>query len=122
MVSRSVHLAVSRVFGDELSEILDIVLAGEIVSDRALAERLVRAVGALAHLHGRHPLDTRGRCAWCWAVPRRWWRPWPKRSTCTVHAALNFFLQQPADLVRAASPNPSRLRPLRHAGRSGGTD
>ncbi|MGI9001140.1 MAG: hypothetical protein ACR2GH_05690 [Pseudonocardia sp.] len=61
-MSRSVHVAVSRVFGDELSELLDTVLAGEVVSDRAVAERLVRSVGALAHLHGRHRLDAHGRC------------------------------------------------------------
>jgi len=91
-----------RVFDEELSELLDIVLTGEVISDRATAERLVRVVGALANLHSRHPIDARGRCALCWSIPRRWWRPWPLRSTCTVHAALCFFLRSPSNFVVSA--------------------
>jgi hypothetical protein len=85
-----------EVYGQELAELLDTVLAGEVVTDRDIAERLVRFLGALVHLHRRHRLDTRGRCAVCrWS--RRWWCPWPpKRSSCTVHAALSFFLQSAA--------------------------
>ncbi|MGH3806762.1 MAG: hypothetical protein ACRDRU_09035 [Pseudonocardiaceae bacterium] len=107
-MSLSVHATLYRVFGAELSELLDTVLAGEVVSDRATAERLVRSVGALAYLHERHTIDKHGRCGQCWQAPRRWRRPWPKRSTCSVHAALSFFLRQPDDFVltalRAARP------------------
>lgn len=102
----SVHATLHRVFAAELSELLDTVLAGE-VADRATAERLVRSVGALVHLHERHPIDKHGRCGRCWTPPRRWC-PWPKRSTCSVHAALSLFLRQPDDFVlttlRAARP------------------
>lgn len=104
-----------RFFDDELSDLLDTVLAGEVVSDRATAERLVRSVGALVHLHQQHPVDARGRCGVCCPV-RRWWRPWSKRSICTVHTALSFYLWQPCDSVLKAlvqrkpdtSPKPPR--------------
>lgn len=89
-----------KVYGQELTELLDTVLAGEVVTDRDIAERLVRSLGALRHLHQRHRPDIRGRCAVCWS--RRWWCPWPsKRSTCTVHAALSFFLQSAAHATAA---------------------
>jgi hypothetical protein len=38
-----VHATLCRVFGDELSGLLDTVLAGEVVSGRDTAERLVRS-------------------------------------------------------------------------------
>ncbi len=88
------HTMLYRFFDDELANLLDTVLAGEVVADRATAERLVRSVGALAHLHTQHPIDTRGRCEVC-CPPRHWWRRWPRRSTCTVHTALSFYLWQP---------------------------
>ncbi len=94
-MNHSVHATMYRFFDDELSGLLDMVLSGDVVSDRAAAERLVRSVGALVHLHKRHPIDARGRCTLCWPVPRRWWRPWPSRSTCSVHAALSFYLRHP---------------------------
>lgn len=97
-----------RVFDEELSDLLDTVLAGEVISDRVTAERLVRSVGALVSLHGRHPIDARGRCALCWSIPRRWWRPWPQRSTCTVHAALCFFLRSPSNFVASALDEQSK--------------
>jgi hypothetical protein len=93
--------ALYEVYGRELSELLDLLLAGEVVADRAVTERLVRSVGALAYLHERHRLDRYGRCPICWSVPRTWWRRWPKRSTCTVHTALGFYLRQPARFVLA---------------------
>jgi hypothetical protein len=96
-VSRSVHATLYQAYGQGLTELLDQLLTGEAVSDWATVERLVRFVGALLRLHDRHRLDQHGRCAMCWPIPRTWWRPWPKRSTCTVHAALSFFLpQQPS--------------------------
>ncbi len=101
-MSYSVHVTRYRMFHDELSDVLDLVLTGEIIDDRATAERLVRALGVVVYLHESHRIDTRGRCAVCWAVPRRWWRPWPRRSTCTVYEALSFFLRQPTEKILAA--------------------
>jgi hypothetical protein len=92
-VSPSVHVTLYQAYRRELSELLDLLLAGEVVSDRATAERLVRVVGVLLRVHERHRINARGRCAVCWPIPRTWWRPWPKRSLCTVHAALSFFLR-----------------------------
>jgi hypothetical protein len=97
VVSLSVPAKLHEVYGQELAELLDTVLAGEVVTDRDIAERLVRSLGALVQLHQRHRPDTRARCAVC----DRWW-PWPpKRSTCTVHAALSFFLQSAAHATAA---------------------
>ncbi len=117
-MSRSVCVAVYRVFGNELSELLDTVLAGEVVSDRDTAERLVRSVGALVDLHNLHRIDRRGRCGLCWPVQRRWWWPWSRRSTCTVHTALSFHLRQPSKFVlttlteaRPVSPSVAREAP-----------
>jgi hypothetical protein len=94
-----VHVTLYQVYGEELSELLDIVLTGEVGGDWATAQRLVRTVGALVHMHQRHRLDDRGRCSLCWMPSRRWWRPWPKRSVCTVHTTIGFYLRQPTDFV-----------------------
>jgi len=56
---------------------------------------LVRSLGTVDYLHERHPLDTRGCCTVCWTEPRRWWRPWPRRSTCSACSASSFFLRRP---------------------------
>jgi hypothetical protein len=93
-VSPNVHATLYQAYGRVLSELRDELLTGEVVSDRATVERLIKVVGATLLLHDRHRIDRHGRCAICWARPRTWWRPWPKRSLCTVHAALSFFLQQ----------------------------
>jgi len=98
----SAHVTRYRVFHGELSNLLDLVLAGDIVADQITAERLVRAMGTLVHLQEQHCIDKRGRCAVCWTVPCRWWRPWPKRSTCTVHEVFNFFFRQPTEKILAA--------------------
>lgn len=97
LVPATLHEAYSQ----ELAELLDTLLAGEVVTDRDIAERLVRSIGALMHLHQQHRLGAHSRCGICW--PRRRWCPWPpKRFTCTVHAALGFFLRQPSDLIITA--------------------
>jgi hypothetical protein len=101
-VSYSVHATRYRMFHDELSDLLDRVLTGEIIDDRATAERVVRSLGVVVDLHERHRIDENGWCGVCWAVPRRWWRPWPRRSTCTVYSALDFFLRQRTEAVLAA--------------------
>ena len=98
------HATLYQVHGRELAELLDLLLTGEAVSDRATVERLVRFVGALLRLHDRHRLDQHGRCAICWPIPRPWWRPWPKQSICTVHAVLSFFLPQQPSQAPARSP------------------
>ena len=92
-MSLSVHATRYDAYGRVLSELLDQLLTGNAVSERATAERLVNSVGALLRLHDQHRLDQHGRCAICWPIPPTWWRPWPKRSICSVHAALSFFLQ-----------------------------
>ncbi len=90
----SVHATLYKAHRRELTELRYQLLAGEVVPDQAVTERLVRVVGALLRVHDRHQLDPCGRCAVCWPIPRTWWWPWPKQSICTVHAALSFFLQQ----------------------------
>jgi hypothetical protein len=84
-------------YGRELAELLEQVLAGDLVADRAVAERLVRSLEALVWLQQRHRVDEHGRCL----LPRTWWWPWPKRTTCTVHSALGLYLGQPDRFVPA---------------------
>jgi hypothetical protein len=81
-------------YGRELTELLEQVLAGDLITDRAASERLVRSLGALVCLQERHRVDKHRRCSTCRSVPRAWW-PWPKRVPCTVHSALSFYLRQP---------------------------
>jgi len=99
-----VRATLYRVFDSELSELLDTVLAGEVVTDRATAERLIRTVGALIRLHGQHPVDSHGRCCSC-RPPRRWWL-WRRRAVCSVHVALSFFLRHTPDSVHTALTEP----------------
>lgn len=113
-MNQSTYVKHHEAYGQELSEVLDLLLASKAVTDWAAVERrLVRSVAALVSLHDLHRLDERGRCSVCWTVPRRWWRPWPTRSTCTVHTALGFHLR-PTQAVRASpltdEPRPSSVR------------
>ena len=102
------HTTLYETYGQELKELLDIVLSGEVVLDRATAERLVRSLGALTRLHNQHRLNERGQCSVCWTVSRTLWRPWLKRSTCTVHNALWSYLRQPVPFVLPSLPtNPA---------------
>lgn len=66
---------------EELSRLVETVLAGEVVRDRPTAERLVRFLGAVTSLHERHVIDQSGRCTMCWSPPR-WLQPWPRRRVC----------------------------------------
>ncbi|MGH3611645.1 MAG: hypothetical protein ACRDRK_03295 [Pseudonocardia sp.] len=91
-----------RVFDRELSELLDTVLAGEVIADRETAERLIGSIGALLHLRAQHPVDAHGRCSSCRSPRIRW--PW-RRSVCSVHAALSFYLCPP-DFVLTAVTEP----------------
>ena len=91
--------ALHEAFSQELAKLLDAVLAGDLVTDWASVERrVVRALGALMRLQRCHRVDRRGRCPICRAT-LRWWWPWPKRVSCTVHAALGFHLRQPERFV-----------------------
>lgn len=90
-----------RLLDEELSSLLDVVLAGEVIGDRAIAERLVRFLGAATALHRRHGIDHRGRCVRC-AAPRRWWWSWRRPRSCSVYSTLVFCLTQPFKLVAPA--------------------
>lgn len=81
-----------EVYGKELNDLLTLLLAGKAVTNWADRERrLVQSVAALVSLHDVHRLDERGRCLACRPVPRHWWQPWPKRSTCTVYTTLRLY-------------------------------
>lgn len=96
-------------YGRELDALLELVLAGDLVSDRAVVERrVVRAVGALVWLQQRHRVDDRGQCSICWTRPHAWWWPWPRRSFCTVQTALSFCLHQPDRFVLPTLADQSR--------------
>lgn len=94
------HPTCYRLLDEELSSLLEIVLAGEVIGDRAIAERLVRFLGAAISLHERHEVDRYGRCRRCAA--RRWCRPWRRPNSCSVHSALVFCLTQPFKFVLPA--------------------
>lgn len=98
--------ALHEMYRRELAKLLDNIVAGEVPAvamDQATAERwIVRLVGALVRLQEQHRVDEHGRCSICWPLPPTWWRPWPKRSTCTVHTVLGFYLGQPEN----GSPSP----------------
>ena len=109
-MSPSVHATLHEAYRRELAELLEVLLTGEVVSDRATAERLIRSNGALQRLLDQHRPDKQGRCVICRQPPTHWW-PWPKRTTCTVYSALSFFLRQPGRLVLAAvTNNPAEIR------------
>lgn len=104
-MSRHNPKAVYQAHRRELAELLNAVLAGDLVNDQvtvdervAVERQVVRAVGALVRLQQRHEVDAQGRCSICRTSPRGW-RRWPKRTTCTVHSALGFFLRQPERFV-----------------------
>lgn len=95
--------SLQEAYGRELAKLLEQVLAGDLVSDRVSVERqVVPVVGTLVWLHQRHRVDENGCCSICRPLPRAWWWPWPRRSTCTVYAALGFHLPQPDRFVLAA--------------------
>lgn len=88
--------ALHETYRQQLADMLELVRSGEAFSEPATAERLsIRLVGVLTRLHDGHQVDDHGRCSICWPRPRRWWRPWPQRAACTVHAAFAFHLPQP---------------------------
>lgn len=93
------HPTCYRLLDEELSSLLEVVLTGEVVGDRATTERLVRFLGAVTSLHRRHEVDRHGRCVRC-AATRRWWS-WRRPRTCSVYSTLAFCLTQPFRFVRA---------------------
>lgn len=90
-----------RLLDEELSSLLEIVLAGEVIGDRAVAERLVRFLGAAISLNERHTVDRYGRCGRC-VARHRWRRPWRRPHPCSVYSALVFCLTQPFQFVLPA--------------------
>jgi hypothetical protein len=56
------HPTCYQLLDEELSSLLEVVLAGEAIGDWAIAERLVRFLGAAISLHERHIFDRYGRC------------------------------------------------------------
>ena len=98
------HPTLYDAHGRELAELLDHVLAGDLASsDRVVVERqIVRVLGALMWLQQRHRVNEHGNCPTCRSPHRAWWRPWPQRTTCTVHTALSLHLRQP-DLLALAT-------------------
>lgn len=92
-------------YGRELATMLELVRSGQAFTEQATAERLsVRLIGVLTRLHDEHDVDEHGRCLICRPHPRRWWHLWPRRVTCTVHAAFAYHLPH------AATPDPQRAR------------
>lgn len=83
-----------RLVTDELTSLVDAVLAGDLVADRATAQRLVTTLGAAQDLAERHLIDNRGRCAICWRSARRWWQPRRRNRTCTVYETFGESLDQ----------------------------
>lgn len=102
-VSQPAPPIVSEAYSRELAKLLDTVLAGDLVTDHAVTveRQVVHSLGALTWLQQRHRVNKRGQCSICRAR-RAWWRPWPQRTTCTVHVALSFYLRQPDWAVLAA--------------------
>ena len=113
-MSHSYRTATYQEYGRELVELLERVLASDLVSDPVAVERqVVRVVAALVWLQQRHRVDADGRCSICRTAPRGWWWPWSKRTTCTVYKALSFHLRQPDRFVLAAVTGHARFRTSR---------
>lgn len=90
-----------RLLDEELSSLLEIVMAGEVIGDRVTAERLVRFLGAVISLHERHMVDRYGWCGRC-AARRQWCQPWRRPHSCSVYSTLAFCLAQPFEFVLPA--------------------
>ena len=50
---------------ERLLAVAGAILPGTVVNDRALAETLIRVLGAMVHLYEVHASDLRGRCRVC---------------------------------------------------------
>lgn len=80
-------------YGQQLADMLELVRSGKAFTEPPTAQRLsIRLLGVLTRLHEGHQVDEHGRCAICWPRSRTWWRPWPRRAACTVHAAFGAYL------------------------------
>lgn len=103
--------ALREAYGKELNDLLKLLLAGKAVTNWAeLERRLVQLVATLVSLHDVHRLDRRGRCLVCRPIPRRWWRPWLKRSACTVDTTLCFHMRPPQRFALAVIEGSSSVR------------
>lgn len=66
------------------------------------AEPVLRLAGAAMTLLEWHTTDATGRCR----VPgcaRRRWRPWRERRPCRVFLTVQFWMEQPLDMVEKAA-------------------
>lgn len=82
---------------------LELISSGRAFTERTTTERLsFRLVGVLTQVYEKHDPGEHGRCLIC--RPRRWWQPWPRRATCTVHAAFAYHVP------KADTPNLRRTR------------
>jgi hypothetical protein len=103
-VNQFAAAALREAYGKELNNLLKLLLAGKAVTNWAdLERRLVQSVATLVSLHDVHRLDQRGRCLVCRPIPRQWWRPWLKRSTCTVDTTLCFHHMRPPERFALAA-------------------
>jgi hypothetical protein len=91
------HATLYEAYERMLSELRNELLTGEVVSDRATVERLIRSVGALLRLHDRHRIDWHGRCTVCLADTPRMVATLAEtvRLHDTRGADILFFQQQP---------------------------
>jgi hypothetical protein len=91
-------------YGRELADMVDLIRSGRAFAEPATAERLsFRLVAVLDQVYGQHAPDEHGQCLICRPSPR-WWRPWQRRATCTVHAAFAH------DTRRVCKPRQRRAR------------
>ena len=89
-MSESIARGMHRRFECELTDLAEAALHDEVVRDRALAERLVRLIGALLDITAEHDVDDLGRCRMCrhktGALRGR------RRAPCLVHEALRHHI------------------------------
>lgn len=84
-------------YGRELAGLLERVLAGDLATEWVDVERaVVSALAALERLYQQHQVDEQGWCLICREATREWWRPWRRRSPCTVRAAVAFHMPHAA--------------------------
>jgi hypothetical protein len=83
-------------YGQQLAALVELIRSGQAFTEPTTAERLLLPlVGVLTQVHQEHQVDNYGRCSICRATPRAW-RPWPRRTACTVHAALAYHMSHAA--------------------------
>jgi hypothetical protein len=96
-----------RLFSEQLDELIVWLETSDsdqpkLFGSRDEYEWLLRLAAVVGSLVARHALDDQGRCQWC-AHPRRGWRRllprWPRRESCRVLDAAEFFTQSDVGIV-----------------------